>query len=517
MGNRDIHEILTYHEATKHSPQSVRASRYTLDWENRPLPFKIYPDLDPIPLPRDFPESAIPALTAIASRSSAKSGSGDTRSPDLPALARVLQLSAGITKRKRHPGGEIYLRAYANTGALHHVDLYLVTGDLGALPAGAYHFGPHDFALTRLREGDWRGVLVEAAGGDPALERAPVVVVSASTYWRNSWKYQARAWRHCFWDAGTLHANLLAAAATEALAPRIVLGWADGPVERLLGLDPRREGALTCVPLGHAPRPAPPASRPMELELATRPLSRTEVDFPEIRRAHAASSLADGDEARIWKGSTSERKEPAPKGALTRLRLDSSPPDESLDRVIRRRGSTRAFDRARSISFEALSRGARVRVRGHTRGLPGASGRSAAGSLSDRERGRRPRSRQLHLPARRAIARAAARGALPERGGTSRARPAAGRRRGRQRLQPGGPAARPRPVRQSRLSRRPARGGITGGRLYLAAYAQGFGATGLTFYDDEVTAFFSPHAAGKSVMFLVALGYADRAALGLAR
>ncbi len=60
-------------------------------------------------------------------------------------------------------------------------------------------------------------------------------------------------------------------------------------------------------------------------------------------------------------------------------------------------------------------------------------------------------------------------------------------------------------------------GGITGGRMYLAAYAQGFGATGLTFFDDEVTEFFSPHAAGKSVMFLVALGYPDRVALGLER
>ena len=59
-------------------------------------------------------------------------------------------------------------------------------------------------------------------------------------------------------------------------------------------------------------------------------------------------------------------------------------------------------------------------------------------------------------------------------------------------------------------------GGITGGRMYLGAYAQHFGATGLTFFDDEVTEFFSPHAAGKSVMFLVALGHPDRAALGLA-
>jgi SagB-type dehydrogenase family enzyme len=48
--------------------------------------------------------------------------------------------------------------------------------------------------------------------------------------------------------------------------------------------------------------------------------------------------------------------------------------------------------------------------------------------------------------------------------------------------------------------------GILGGRLYLAAYAQRLGATGLTFFDDDVVNFFSPHAAGKSAIFLTALG-----------
>ena len=47
--------------------------------------------------------------------------------------------------------------------------------------------------------------------------------------------------------------------------------------------------------------------------------------------------------------------------------------------------------------------------------------------------------------------------------------------------------------------------GLVGGRLYLAAYAQRFGATGLTFYDDAVVAFFSPHAAGKDAIFVTAL------------
>ena len=50
------------------------------------------------------------------------------------------------------------------------------------------------------------------------------------------------------------------------------------------------------------------------------------------------------------------------------------------------------------------------------------------------------------------------------------------------------------------------KGGMRGGKVYLAAYALGCGATGLTFLDDEVTEFFLPHAAGKSVMFLMAVG-----------
>lgn len=49
--------------------------------------------------------------------------------------------------------------------------------------------------------------------------------------------------------------------------------------------------------------------------------------------------------------------------------------------------------------------------------------------------------------------------------------------------------------------------GILGGRLYLAAYAQRLGATGLTFYDDDVVAFFSPHASAKAAIFLVAIGH----------
>jgi hypothetical protein len=48
--------------------------------------------------------------------------------------------------------------------------------------------------------------------------------------------------------------------------------------------------------------------------------------------------------------------------------------------------------------------------------------------------------------------------------------------------------------------------GLLGGRLYLGAYGLGLGATGLTFYDDEVVQFFEPHAAGTDAIFVTALG-----------
>ncbi|HEY3190884.1 MAG TPA: SagB/ThcOx family dehydrogenase, partial [Solirubrobacteraceae bacterium] len=53
--------------------------------------------------------------------------------------------------------------------------------------------------------------------------------------------------------------------------------------------------------------------------------------------------------------------------------------------------------------------------------------------------------------------------------------------------------------------------GLAGGRAYLAAYATGFGASGLTFYDGDVVRFFAPHAVGRDAIFVTALGRAGSA------
>ena len=66
MKNRQTEAAWTYHDTTKHSYQSIRTNRHYLDWENQPLPFKIYSGLAPISLPQNLSSSEIPALSAIA-------------------------------------------------------------------------------------------------------------------------------------------------------------------------------------------------------------------------------------------------------------------------------------------------------------------------------------------------------------------------------------------------------------------------------------------------------------------
>jgi len=42
-----------FHDATAHSPDSVRRSGHVLDWDIKPFPFKVYPDVPATSLPRE--------------------------------------------------------------------------------------------------------------------------------------------------------------------------------------------------------------------------------------------------------------------------------------------------------------------------------------------------------------------------------------------------------------------------------------------------------------------------------
>src|SRR5881409_2375254 len=307
--NRNSEAAWAYHEATKHSYVSIRANPHFLDWANQPLPFKSYPTLERLRLPGEVRPSGIAALSAIA-----KSVPAETVAvPDLGVVAQLLYLSAGITRQRKYPGGEIYFRAAACTGALYEVEVYLVCGDLANLEAGLYHFAPAEFGLRTLRVGDSRAVLAEATAADPAIAHAPAVIACTCIYWRNAWKYQARTYRHFGWDNGTVLANLLAVATALGLPAKVVCGFVDATVNRLLDVDAQREGAFSLMAVGY--EPAPPPRAPAEvvpLGLETVPLSRNEIDYPLMREIHDASSLHSPAEVAAWRGGTPLMNFPPP-------------------------------------------------------------------------------------------------------------------------------------------------------------------------------------------------------------
>jgi SagB-type dehydrogenase family enzyme len=490
----DADAIRAYHELTTHSPARLRSDPHVLDWPNMPRPFKVYVDVDPLPLPRDFASSTWPALAAIGDAGRAAAG----LPLDRRGLAHVLYFSAGVLRRRTYPGGEIFFRAAACTGALYHVDLYVVCGDLTDLEAGVYHFGPHDFALRRLRRGDHRATLLAAGAAEPALRSAPAVLVYTSTFWRNAWKYRARTYRHCFWDSGTILANLLAVASGTGLAAHVVQAFLDADVNRLLDLDPEHEVALGLVALGGGAAAPPPAPAAPPLGLATLPLSAREISYPEILRAHTATTLT--TEAEVARARVAV---PAPTATGPGVAIEALGPGtvpEPVEAVILRRGSTRRFARE-PIALAQL-----------------ATVLDAAGE---------PFSTDCAVAPEPYLIAHAIDGLEPGTYVVDAERPAlVPLRRGRFRGEAGMlglgqelPADAAANVYwlvdlDRVLARQGARGyraaqlaaAVAGGRTYLAAYALGLGATGLTFFDDEVTAFFSPHAAGKSVMFLMAIG-----------
>jgi len=507
MPNQDTEKAWNYHLGTKHTYESIRNNTHFLDWANQPLAFKTYLDLPPISLPPAAERTGVPVLSALAGLSEV---SKVEKLPNLKNLAHLLHFSAGITKRRR---GEILFRAAACTGALYEIELYLVCGPLPNLPAGIYHFSPRDLALRRLREGDFSGVVIAAAAEEPSVLQAPVVVVSTGTYWRNAWKYQARTYRHFGWDNGTILANLLAVAAGLKLPARLVCGFVDEEVNALLGLEADREVSLSLVSVGHTEfQPPAPPSELLPLELKTVPLSRTEVDYPAMREIHVASSLPTAEEVAAWRGGSIDSvPPPPPAGDLLPLCPldDGQRPQDALEDVILRRGSSRRFLRE-PISLGQLSTilerstggidadflapsGATLNdlylIVNAVEGLkPGAYFYRAGDRTLEALRYGDFRNRAAYLALEQSLAGDAA-VAVFFLADLNRCLSRFGNRG----------------YRTVQLE-----AGILGGKLYLAAYAHRLGATGLTFYDDDVIQFFSPHAAGKSAIFLVAIGQPAR-------
>jgi SagB-type dehydrogenase family enzyme len=513
MDNKGTSAAIHYHNGTKHPGGVLMDPRHRYMPGMEPQLQKVYPNQEKIPLEIKPIATQIPAASAIGG-STPETMNATALTLDL--LASLLHYSAGVTKRINYPGwGEIPFRAAACTGALYHIELYVVCADLSGLASGVYHFNPLELALTRLRSGDYRAFLAAATGDDSAATQAQAAIIYTDIPAHNAIKYQAREFRHAFWDCGTILANTEALAAAYHLPARLLLGFVDERVNLLLGLDGHSEYALAVFALGTGQNLQGKSAPPVEEIHSPVETSRGRVlDWPAIQAIYQASKLSDPQQVSAWRLSPDETVPGVPEspasGELYHLPTsDNLPPAQSIEAVIQRRGSPRQFSQ-QPVTLEQLSilleRAFRP-IASDFCGRPGAELNQAyliANAVEDL-----PSGSYVYHPQEHALELLQA-GNLRQIAGFL----ALGQDLGAEASADLYFLADLEPI----LNRWGNRGyraaqmdaSLRAGRIYLAAHALGFGATGLTFYDDEVTAFFSPHAATKSVMFLVAAGYRAR-------
>ena len=180
-----------YHEATKHSVESLSRAGHVLDWANMPNPFRHYEGVPVLDLPADPPAPVVPAFDVL------QGISGTTPVGDGPAfLSQLLFYSAAISASKRVSStGESYaLRVNPSSGNLHPTEFHFLTRGLKGWPDGLYHYDPSRHMAEQRGQGDFATTLAGAS--------TPIVFVVTSIAWREAWKYGERAYRYCLHDIG---------------------------------------------------------------------------------------------------------------------------------------------------------------------------------------------------------------------------------------------------------------------------------------------------------------------------
>ena len=306
------------------------------------------------------------------------------------------------------------------------------------------HYHPLRHALTTLRPGS-------DSPGAETLASEPVAIVLTGIPWRTAWKYGERGWRHLWWDSGAAVANLLALSDSA----RVRLDFDDDAVNALVGLDGRSEFALAVIHMSDAPLPE--AVEPLEVRAPS--LSRAPIEFPLITEVQEATRQLSG---RMSVYSTGRRPN---------LR------DQEIEDLILARGSTRLFrhetvpDRALTEPLDVASDGAPLLE--HLIAVHAVAGHPDA-----------PRAVTQHLCYDQPL------------GGDSAYTVFHSTHLEKVLADVG-----PRGYRAALFE-----SGLAAGRLQLAAFSLGLGATGLTFYDDEVKRAFDTDAA---CMLVTAVGVPD--------
>ncbi|MBG0791663.1 MAG: SagB/ThcOx family dehydrogenase [Desulfovibrionaceae bacterium] len=311
---------LAYHQASAHARNRIPGRR--INWEDQPIPFKMYREGVKYHLPQELALPDVPLDRALDSRTFAPKA-------DMPVLiGSVCYLAAGLTRvRTQADGRTFHFRSAPSAGALYPTELYAALQNINGMNDGVYHYSPLEHMLTPLRQGQ---IFSALPGGEPIIR-----FYLTSIFHRSAWKYGPRAYRYCLLDAGHMAENLVLAARSQGFQATVDYDFDDAFINDFLCLDPEQEGCvaqvhgLNCGPSTDVYDTVPPLSD--NFPEYSKPSRRADVP-PQVLEAH-----------RLCAAKAMGSLPPVPPPSPDAVRLPAPELQMSVAKALRTRKSSRNF------------------------------------------------------------------------------------------------------------------------------------------------------------------------------
>ena len=143
-----IKSALEYHRTTCYHRYEMQP--HSLDWNNTPRTYKIYPELPKLVLESTgaCPQKSLWDLLEF------KAKTGGRSEFNIGTLSDVLLLSYTLTAKRQMGSQTMYYRSVPSAGALYPTELYVCSHHIQDLAPGVYYYDIHGYSLKQLRSGD---------------------------------------------------------------------------------------------------------------------------------------------------------------------------------------------------------------------------------------------------------------------------------------------------------------------------------------------------------------------------
>jgi SagB-type dehydrogenase family enzyme len=214
---------------------------WVVNWDDAPLPYKLYQGLPVVELSAD-----IPFHLEQKERNS---------KPNLKEISHFLWYTFGLTQFSESMPFAGYTEAWTTCrrfvpsgGALYPNELYLYL-KIEDLPEGIYHYDAAHHRLVCLREGNFDRYLKRALGNRCDISSSFGTVFISTYFWKNFFKYHNFSYRLQGLDSGFVIGQLLEVGKRLGFESGVYYHFLDRAIYHLLGIKEQEESVYAVIPL----------------------------------------------------------------------------------------------------------------------------------------------------------------------------------------------------------------------------------------------------------------------------